>query len=135
MATLKKTEELRKNLATKEVFYFVNEKEEVDVLSREVFKKKPIEIHYPFNKDGSQKYKYIHSVEFHNISPSLVKGVMKAPSFGLGFTRYLSPLIYELEAFPQITKIIISKSGKSSFDKSSTTVFSSKTVRAPVSTL
>jgi hypothetical protein len=118
MATLKKTEELRKNLATKEVFYFVNEKEEVDVLSREVFKKKPIEIHYPFNKDGSQKYKYIHSVEFHNISPSLVKGVMKAPSFGLGFTRYLSPLIYELEAFPQISKIIISKKEKSSFSKS-----------------
>lgn len=121
MPTLKKEEQLRKNLTTKEVFYFVNEKEGVDVLSREVFKGKPIEIHYPFNKDGSQKYKFIHSVEFHKISPSIVKGVMKAPSFGLGFTRYLSPLIYELEAFPQITKIIISKSDKSSFDKSSIT--------------
>jgi hypothetical protein len=43
---------------------------------------------------------------------------MKATSFGLGFTRYLSPLIYELEAFPQITKIIISKKEKSSFSKS-----------------
>lgn len=118
MATQKKEEQLRKNLATKEIFYFVNEKEGVDVLSREVFKKKPIEIHYPFNKDGSQKYKYIHSVEFHSVSPSIVKGVMKAASFGLGFTRYLSPLIYELETFPQITKLIISKNEPSSFAKS-----------------
>lgn len=118
MPTLKKEEQLRKDLATKQVFYFVNEKEEVDVLSREVFKNKPLEIHYPFNKDGSQKYKFIHSVEYHSISPSIVKGVMKATSFGLGFTRYLSPLIYELEAFPQITKIIISKKEKSSFSKS-----------------
>lgn len=118
MATLKKKEELRKDLATKEVFHFVNEKENVDVISREVFKKKPLEIHYPFNKDGSQKYKYINSVEFHGISPTIVKGVMKAPSFGLGFTRYLSPLIYELETFPQITKIIISKKDSSSFSKS-----------------
>lgn len=118
MAMLKKTEELRKDLPTKEVFYFVNEKENVDVLSREVYKKRPLEIHYPFNKDGSQKYKYIHSVEFHNVSPSAVKGVMKATSFGLGFTRYLNPLFYELEAFPQITKIIISKKDQSSFAKS-----------------
>lgn len=112
-----KEEQLRKNLATKEVYYFVNEKENVDVISREVFKKKPLEIHYPFNKDGSQKYKHIKTVEFHDISPSIVKGVMKAASFGLGFTRYLNPLIYELETFPQITKLIISKKEKSLFAK------------------
>jgi len=121
MATYKKEEELRKNLATKEVYHYVNEKEEVDVMSREVFKNKPLEIHYPFSKDGAQKYKYIQSVEFDGVSPLDVKGVMKAASFGLGFTRYLSPVIYELENFPQISKIIISKDKPSEFSRFSIT--------------
>lgn len=121
MATYKREEELRKNLATKEVYYYVNEKEEVDVMSREVFKKKPLEIHYPFSKDGGQKYRYIQSVEFDGVSPLDVKGVMKAASFGLGFTRYLSPVIYELENFPQISKIIISKNKPSAFSRFSVT--------------
>jgi Shedu protein SduA, C-terminal len=121
MTILKKKEELRNNFKTKEVFYFVNEKENVNVLSREVFKKKPLEIHYPFNKNGSQKYKYIQSVEFDEISPHDVRGVIKSANFGLGFTRYLNPIIYKLETFPQIKKVIISKKQKSSFSRFSIT--------------
>ena len=121
MATYIKEEQLRKDLATKQVYYYVNEKEETDVLSREVFKKKALEIHYPFSKDGKQKYTYIQSVEFDGVSPLDVKGVMKAPSFGLGFTKNLNPVIYELQAFPLIRKIIISKKKPSSFAKFSVT--------------
>ncbi len=121
MKTYKKNEELKKDMPEKQVFYYVDEKEELNVLSREVYKKRPLEVHYPFKKDGGPKYKYIKSVEFHNISPSLIKGVLKSPKMGLGFTRYLSPVVYELEKFENIQKIIISKNDQSYFDKKSIT--------------
>ncbi|MFA6325514.1 MAG: hypothetical protein WCX46_04790, partial [Candidatus Paceibacterota bacterium] len=105
MTTYKKEEYLKKDLPNKEVFYFKNEKDDYDVLSREVYKKKQLEIHFPFNPTGGQKYKYIESIEFHNISPKNINGVYKVANFGWGFTKNLSPVIYNLEKFPAIKKI------------------------------
>lgn len=111
MAT--KGEYKKRDLETKEVFFYKDEKEGIDVLSREVFKKKPLEIHYPFGRDGQQKYRYIHSIEFQDISPKIINGIYKAVNFGLGFTRNLSPVVYRLEKYPAIKKIIISPKLKS----------------------
>lgn len=105
---IKKGEYKKKDLKTKEIFFYKDEKEGVDVLSREVFKKKALEIQYPFGRDGQPKYKYIHSIEFHDISPAVINGVYKAVNFGLGFTRNLSPIVYRLEKYPSIKKVIIS---------------------------
>jgi hypothetical protein len=105
---INKGEYLKKSLKSKDVFYYKDEKEGFDVLSRVVYKTKPVEVHFPFDRNGSQKYKYIHSIEFHQVSPSAVGGVYKAVNFGLGLTRNLSPIIYRLEALPAIGKIIIS---------------------------
>jgi len=107
MAT-NKGEYLKKNLKSKNVFFYKDRKEGIDVLSREVYKKKSLEIHFPFNRNGLQKYKYIHSIEFHHVSPSVISGVYKAVNFGLGFTRNLSPIVYRLEKYPSIGKIVIS---------------------------
>ena len=104
----KKGEYLKKDLSSKEVYFYIDEESKIDVKSREVYKNKPIEIHFPFSKNGRQKYKFIETVEFHKISPSMVNGVFKAVTFGLGFTKNLSPIIYELERIPSIGKIIIS---------------------------
>lgn len=104
-----KGEYLKNDLKTKKVFFYKNEKEGVDVLCREVYKNKPIEIHYPFGVDGSPKYKYINSIEFQDISPLIINGVYKAVNFGLGFTKNLSPIIYRLEEkYPSLKKVIIS---------------------------
>jgi len=104
----KKEEYLKKSLKSKDIFYYKDEKEGIDVLSREVYKEKPLEIHFPFDREGSQKYKYIHSVEFKDIDPTTINGIYKAVNFGLGFTRNLSPIVYRLEEYPSINKIIIS---------------------------
>src|SRR5262249_35214109 len=90
------------------VFFYRDPEEGLDVLSREVYKTKPLEIHYPFDRKGSQKYRYIRSIEFHHISPEKVHGIYKAVNFGLGFTRNLSPIVYRLEAFAEVGKIVIS---------------------------
>lgn len=104
----KKGEYIKKSLKSKDVFYYKDDKEGIDVLSREVYKKKPLEVHFPFDRGGSAKYKYIHSFEFQHISPSVLNGVYKAVNFGLGFTRNLSPIVYRLEKYPSINKIIVS---------------------------
>lgn len=105
---IKKGEYLKQNLKSKNVFFYKDDKEGVDVLSREVYKKKQLEIHFPFDRDGSQKYKYIRSIEFHHVSPNTISGIYKAVNFGLGFTRNLSPIVYRLEKYPSIGKVIIS---------------------------
>ncbi|MCC7004814.1 DUF4263 domain-containing protein [Candidatus Nomurabacteria bacterium] len=117
MITYEKGEYLKKDSHSKEVFYFKSEKDDYDVLSREVYKNKALEIHFPFNPKGSQKYKYIESIEFHNISPNNIHGVYKVANFGWGFTKNLSPIIYYLEKFPNIKKIIISPKLKSKINK------------------
>ncbi|TSD05358.1 MAG: hypothetical protein Greene07147_679 [Parcubacteria group bacterium Greene0714_7] len=103
-----KGEYRKENTSTKEVFYYRDPKEGIDVKSREVYKRKPLEIHFPFDRKGGQKYKFIDRVEFHGISPTAVPGVFTATNFGLGFTKNLSPAIYQLDKVPRITKVIIS---------------------------
>jgi hypothetical protein len=108
--TQKPKEILKEKLKTKSIYYYVGDGFEVK--SREVHKK-GIEIHYPFDtRDGSQKYKYISSVVFDGVSPSVVHGVYKN---GRGFTRYLSPVIDFLENYPGIGKVVISKKKSSAF--------------------
>jgi len=108
MAKFKKEEYLKKDLKTKDVFYFLNEQDRYNVLSREVYKERSLEVHYPFDRNGRQKYKYISSIEFHDISPRNINGVYKVASFGWGFTKNISPIIYRLEKIPRISKVVIS---------------------------
>lgn len=102
---------LKQNLKTKQVYFYVGDGFEVK--SREILKR-GTEIHYPFDtRDGSQKYKFISEIIFDGISPSAVHGVYKTWQRGLGFTRYLSPVIDFLENYIGVRKIIISKKKKS----------------------
>ncbi|MCF7820288.1 MAG: hypothetical protein K9M44_02345 [Candidatus Pacebacteria bacterium] len=112
-----KGEYCREKTAIKNVFFYSNKKDNLDVKSREVYNKKLLEIHFPFSRDGNQKYKYIETIEFDNISSGDVKGVYKSANFGLGFTKNLSPIIYELEKYPSIKKIIISSSKDSKINR------------------
>lgn len=118
---IKKGEYLKSSLKSKDVFFYKDEKEGIDVLSREVYKKKPLEIHFPFDRNGSAKYKYIRSIEFHHIPPATINGVYKAVNFGLGFTRNLSPIVYRLEKYPAIGKIIIAPNFVSGITKTAAT--------------
>lgn len=106
-------EELRSDLATKRVYHFVNDDSGVDVKSREEYKNKSEIRHFPFNRDGSPKYKsvkFFKFVGFKNNS-KLPVGINKSPIFGLGFTKYLAPLIDVILQNYEITEIHILKDG------------------------
>jgi len=102
------TKEIRfEKLKTKEIFHCLGNG--FEVVSREVFRNGS-EIHHPFDvRNGSQKYKFITSIVFDHVSPSAIHGVYKAWNRGLGFTRYLSPIIEFLQTYPKITTVRIAK--------------------------
>ncbi len=105
---------LKSKSKTKQIFHCVGDS--FDVISREVYSGK--EVHFPFDtRNGSQKYRYIESITFDGLSPTVVHGVYKDWKRGFGFTRYLSPLIDFLENFPGIGKIMISLKKNSKFNK------------------
>lgn len=106
---------LKKGIKAKKVYFYIGDG--FEVRSREVLKS-GVEIHYPFDtRNGSQKYKYISDIIFDGTSPSAVHGVYKSWQRGLGFTRYLSPLIDFLVNYPGIRKIVISKKKGSQIKK------------------
>ncbi len=117
----KKGEYLKKETSTKKTYFYHDEINSFDVKSREVFKTGRKEIHFPFSKQGKQKYTNIRSIEFREVSPEDVRGVFKNSSFGLGFTKILSPLIYELEPKSSINKVVISKKDSSGIKKGTIT--------------
>jgi hypothetical protein len=112
MANNKEQKEvLEKNLKTKEVYFYIDDN--VKCKSREVFKNKRIEIHFPFTREGTQKYKFIDCVIFHNVSPKDIRGVYKDYKRGFGFTRFLSPLVkYLADNCQSVSRIAISSEKK-----------------------
>src|SRR3989338_2176100 len=110
-------ETLHKSLATKDVYFYTDGENGFELLSREIFKKKKIVLHYPYNrKTGENKYKFIQCIEYHKMPETLPRGFLKTWENGYGFTRELSPLIYFLEEkCPIISNIIVSSKLASEF--------------------
>lgn len=110
-------EVLHKTLPSKDIYYYTDGEKGFKVLSREVFKKKRIVAHYPYNrKSGENKYQFIECIEYHEMPETLPRGFLKTWANGYGFTRELSPIIYFLEEkCPIISKIIVSSKLKSEF--------------------
>ncbi|MBF0274697.1 MAG: DUF4263 domain-containing protein [Nitrospinae bacterium] len=117
-------EELRSNLATKEVYYFVNEDTGIEVKCKEVFKKKKEIRHFPFNRDGKPKYKSVKFFKFIGFKDnvSLPVGISKSSIFGLGFTKYLAPLMDALLDKYKVIEVHVLKSGTTSLDDETLTL-------------
>lgn len=108
-------EKLKKDLATKKVYHYIDTEREIDQISREVFKKKDVEIHFPIGYRGGSKYKHAKSFIYEGFNGKLPVGVSKTASRGLGFTKVLRPLMDYLEANFNVGKIRIVKAGSSGF--------------------
>jgi hypothetical protein len=107
---------LKRNLRTKKVYHYVDPENDIDIKSKEVFKKVKKIIHYPFRpQNGAPKYLSIRKIIYEDLDEPLPKGFLKKCTTGYGFKRELNPLLYSLEkAFPQINQVIVSP-GKSSY--------------------
>lgn len=109
-------EKCKTNNQTKQVFHFINEEKKINQLSREIFKKKDIEIHYPIGYNGGSKYKNISSIEFEGFGTKLPTGLIKSYKRGYGFTKNLKTFANYLDAELEIKKIIFVKSQANSID-------------------
>jgi len=104
-AKLEPQEVVKKTMATKTVYHYIDTQNGIDVKSREVFKKKKCVVHFPFDtRDGSPKYDIIHKIVFEDVK--IPAGFLKTPTRGYGFTRdleltpnYVPHLIIELPMF------------------------------------
>lgn len=117
-------EELRQNLTTKQVFHFINEDRGLDIKCKEVFKKKKVIVHFPFDRDGNPKYKTVKKFKFTGFEgdKSLPVGIQKSAAFGLGFTKYLAPLMDVVLQVRQLTEVHILKAGTPSLTSTTLTL-------------
>jgi len=115
MAKIIKQEKLHQSIAQKKVYYYVDSERGINQKSREIYKHKDIEVHYPIAYFGGPKYNYTRKFEYIGFNGKLPVGVIKSPSKGLGFTKVLKPLMDYLESNFKIEKIKILKKGKSGF--------------------
>jgi len=108
----KPQETVRRNLKTKTIYHYVNSEIGIDVKSREVFKNRCKEVHYPFRtKEGAPKYNTVNKITYEDMPSTLPAGFLKAAKTGYGFTRELNPLLYTImEEFPSVDHIIVSGS-------------------------
>ncbi len=109
-------EKSKVNNQTKQVFHFINEDKKIDQLSREVFKKTQIEIHYPIGYNGGSKYKNIMSIEFHGFGGKLPTGLIKSFKRGYGFTKNLKVFANYLDNELKINKISFVKTQENGID-------------------
>ncbi len=114
-----KEEILKRDLKTKEVYHFVDDDERIDQLSREVFKNRDLEVHYPRGFEGGQKYKTIKKVSFIGFGGKIPVGMIKSPFYGYGFTKTLAPVARYFDKNFEFREIIIEKGGCTKIDSTS----------------
>jgi hypothetical protein len=106
---------LRQRMRTKNVYYYVDQINNLDIKSKEVFKNGKKEIHYPFRWDGSPKYGNIKKIIYENMPQPLPRGFNKSFKKGYGLTRTCRQLVFTLQdKYPSIETLIFSGKRKSS---------------------
>jgi hypothetical protein len=111
-----KGEELVSDLATKKVYNYVDTAKGIKQISREVFKKKDLVVHYPRGFDGGQKYKTIKKFSFVGFKGKLPVGVFKSANYGWGFTKPMYPFSDFINDNYDIQEVEIVKGGKAEID-------------------
>ena len=111
-----KDEKLEKDLKTKKVYHFVDTEAGIDQLSREVYKNKDLEVHYPRGFEGGQKYKTIKKVSFIGFKGKLPVGMIKSPFYGYGFTKTLGPFSRYINDNFKFKEVIVEKGGLTKID-------------------
>ena len=113
-----KDEKLEKDLKTKKVYHFVDTDAGIDQLSKEVYKNKDLEVHYPRGFEGGQKYKTIKKISFLGFKGKLPVGMVKSPFFGYGFTKTLGPFSRFIDDNFKFKEVVVEKGGLTKIDSS-----------------
>ena len=101
-------EEKLQDLKTKEVYYYIDDKQGIKVKSKEIYKNGKKFVHFPFLKsDGSPKYRNCKQITYLEMDEELPRGFFKAWNKGYGFTRIYNSIIYPVIEKYDITEIIV----------------------------
>ena len=111
-----KGEKLERDMTTKKVYYYHDTEIGIKQISKEVFKKKDVIVHYPRGFDGGNKYKTIRKFTYIGFNKKLPVGAIKSPTFGYGFTKKLNPFAYFINDNYDFKEVIVGKGGKVEFD-------------------
>jgi len=109
----------------KTIYHYVDGENDIDIKSRETYKKKDIQIHYPFyidrkTNEAKPKYRNIKFIIFEGFRNKIPQGFLKSPERGgYGATKQLKPLIRFLDALSYITILEISKNRKTEIKNNS----------------
>lgn len=109
-------EKVEKDLATKTVYHYVDERNGINIKSREVFKKTNKVIYYPFSRNGQPKYENVSRFVFINMPDKLPRG-FATWSRGYGFTKTLSRLIRPFSEKGDEFEIVISPNSGNKISK------------------
>lgn len=111
-----KGEKLKSENETKKVFHYFDAENKIDRISSEIYKKQDKIVHYPRGFDNEYKYKTIRKFTYIGFKGKLPVGVVKAYSFGYGFTKTLNPFSYHIDDNYKFEEVIIEKNGKVGID-------------------
>jgi len=107
MIPKKPYEKIAKDLKTKTVYHFVDERNRINVKSREMYKNKKMAIYYPFaTRNGQPKYENVSRFILVDMPEKLPRG-FAAWSRGYGFTKTLSRIIKPLGSKNEKFEIVI----------------------------
>lgn len=111
-----KDEKLVKSTVEKKIYHFVDTDLGIDQLSKEIFKKKDLTIHYPRGFEGGQKYKSIKKIIFKGFKGKIPVGMIKSPFYGYGFTKTLGPFARYIDENFEFKEIVVDKQGSTEID-------------------
>jgi len=109
----------------KTIFHFIDTANNIETISREKYKKKDLEIHYPFyidkrTKQPKPKYKKIKAILFIGFKDKIPAGFIKSYEGKFGFTRSLKPLSRFIDSSNlDIESLTLTKSEKTNIENKS----------------
>ncbi len=111
-----KEERLERDMVTKEVYHFIDTEAGINQISKEIYKKKDLEVHYPRGYEGGPKYKTIKKFSFLEFGNNLPVGIIKSPYYGYGFTKPLWPFSRYIDDNFDFTEVVVEKNGETKID-------------------
>ncbi|WP_283636936.1 Shedu immune nuclease family protein [Aquaticitalea lipolytica] len=111
-----KGEKIERDLVSKQVWHYYDTEAGINQISKELFKKTDKVIHYPRGFEGGEKYNFIKKFTYLGFGGKLPIGVVKAVSYGWGFTKTLNPFTYFIDETYEVKEVIIEKKGKTELD-------------------
>lgn len=102
-------EKVERDLQTKTIYHYIDERNRINIKSKEVFKKTKKVVYYPFSRNGQQKYEKVTKITFIDMPDKLPRG-FSSWSRGYGFTKTLSRLVKPLTDGRNNVEIVIGPS-------------------------